>query len=319
MSATIRKQVASQPQAAGDGTFWFVASTGDVDREGDIIRQNGWKLDQYVQNPIILFSHDHKTPIGRAVEVVVRRGCLMVRVEFAPEDVSASAAEIGRLVGAGYLKAVSVGFHALKMNPLPGGGTEYIEVELLEVSVVSVGANSSALIVARSASAHRDAIEEWVTKGGRVLSASNEQHLRAADAALCEVQTRISAVLSSQSSDDEIDITDDDTADDIDLEEVKSLLPDILTDLVSDLRHSAVAAVRRETARALGHDDPLPLDRVRRHHFDSGDEIDLDPATFATALRDVMPTIARQLRAEILHELPETISSAIRRTRGRLD
>jgi hypothetical protein len=73
---------------------------------------------------------------------------------LAPEGTSARIDEIRKLVDAGILKAVSVGFHSLEDEPLnkkePYGGTRFLKQELVECSLVSIPANPNALAVAKS-------------------------------------------------------------------------------------------------------------------------------------------------------------------------
>ena len=130
--------------------FSFVASTSSEDRMGDVIRQDGWQLDAYQKNPIVLFGHDHSQPIGRAHNVKVVNGALTADFEFAPEEVNPFAAQVGRMVEAQFLKAVSVGFRPLEYKPMKSGGLEFTKSELLEISVVSVPANAEALSFAKS-------------------------------------------------------------------------------------------------------------------------------------------------------------------------
>jgi HK97 family phage prohead protease len=131
-------------------TFSFVASTASQDRMGDVIRQDGWDLKAYKNNPVVLFGHNHDQPIGRAHNVRVHDGALKADFEFAPEGVNPFAAQVGRMVEAGFLKAVSVGFRPLEYKPMKSGGLEFIKSELLEISVVSVPANSEAVAFAKS-------------------------------------------------------------------------------------------------------------------------------------------------------------------------
>jgi HK97 family phage prohead protease len=139
------------PKSDDDGGYVsFIASTSEVDRMGDVIRQDGWELDRYRANPIVLFGHDHDKPIGRAHNVRVERGALRADIEFAPAEVDEFAAKIGRLVKAGFVRAVSVGFRPLDAKPMKSGGYEFTKSELLEISAVSVPANASALAYAKS-------------------------------------------------------------------------------------------------------------------------------------------------------------------------
>ncbi len=136
---------------SGDGTppMVFVLSTDDVDRHGDVISANGWKLDSYRANPVFLWAHDYARPaIGRSVDTWMEPHRLMGRVEFAPFQF---AQEVAGLYQSGYQRGVSVGFKPLKYeerrHEKTGAflGIRFLEQELLEVSAVPVPANRQAL------------------------------------------------------------------------------------------------------------------------------------------------------------------------------
>lgn len=141
--------IKAEMKAAGDGkTVSFIASTEAVDRMGDIVRQDGWDLTNYKRNPVVLFGHDHEKPIGRAHNVRVDAGKLKADLEFADDSVDEFSAKIGRMVKAGFLNAVSVGFRVLEAKPIKSG-YEFVKSELLEISVVSVPANQEAIVFAK--------------------------------------------------------------------------------------------------------------------------------------------------------------------------
>ena len=140
-----------QPETngAGDGPMAFVLSTDEVDRHGDAIAADGWKLDSYRSNPVFLWAHDYARPvIGRAVETWVEPHRLMAQMEFAPTPF---AREVAMLYQAGYQRGVSVGFKPLRYeerrHEKTGAllGIHFLEQELLEASAVPVPANRSAL------------------------------------------------------------------------------------------------------------------------------------------------------------------------------
>jgi phage head maturation protease len=140
----------------------FVASDESVDRYGDIIRADGWKLANFKKNPVLLFGHQSRElPIGKVSEVGVVGKQLEATAEFMPAGMSDFADEVWRAVDAGFLNAVSVGFMPLSDpnyifaddDPDHKGwptGYEFIDQELLELSVVPVPANPQALAVARA-------------------------------------------------------------------------------------------------------------------------------------------------------------------------
>jgi phage head maturation protease len=159
-----------KPQSRGTATVFeradsasgrrrsFVASDESVDRYGDIIRANGWQLDAYRKNNVLLFAHQSRNlPVGTVEQIGIEGTRLIAHAEFAPEgmDSTGFADTVWRFVEAGILKAVSVGFMPLaNPNPIFDAnqmltGFEYVAQELLELSVVPVPANPNALQLAR--------------------------------------------------------------------------------------------------------------------------------------------------------------------------
>ena len=132
-----------------DQPMSFIISTDDVDRHGDVIAAEGWRLDSYLANPVFLWAHDYARPvIGRAVEVWREPHRLLARMKFAP---TRFAQEVALLYRSGYQRGVSVGFKPLRYeerrNEKTGAflGIRFLEQELLETSAVPVPANSHAL------------------------------------------------------------------------------------------------------------------------------------------------------------------------------
>ncbi len=135
-----------------DRSIWFVASTEEEDRCGDIIRVAGWHFDSYDRNPVFLWAHDSSSlPIGKCIERKIEPGRLLMKIQFATAEENPLAEQTFRLYKGGFLSAVSVGFKPLKRSPIHPEdrwgdlGWEFIEQELLELSGVPVPANASAL------------------------------------------------------------------------------------------------------------------------------------------------------------------------------
>lgn len=129
---------------AANGRFRVLASTAAIDRQGDIVRQDGWELENFKKNPVILWAHDYdELPIGKATELNVSVEGLEIEFEFAPAEGNPKAAQVQKLMEEGYLNAVSVGFIPKERN-----GNVIIRSELLELSVVPVPANQEALRLA---------------------------------------------------------------------------------------------------------------------------------------------------------------------------
>jgi hypothetical protein len=140
----------------------FVVSDETLDRYNEVIVASGWKLDNYVRNPVFQNSHQYGDiiyTIGRALITEVRtvqgRTVLFQRVEFATE--ANPIAKIAyNLYKGRFLNAVSVGFIPMQWeNGGPGHlwQRRYTEQELLEVSAVGIPANPNALALGLKAGA----------------------------------------------------------------------------------------------------------------------------------------------------------------------
>jgi HK97 family phage prohead protease len=144
-------------QADGSVEIKGLASTNSQDRAGDVIEVEAWTkggVDNYLQNPIVLYNHNHDKPIGRAKAVrTVDNG-----LEFTAK-ISKAAGEITELIKDGVLGAFSVGFRVKDADHIPDtGGLRIKDAELFEVSVVSVPCNQGAMF---SLSKGFDNMEEY--------------------------------------------------------------------------------------------------------------------------------------------------------------
>ena len=115
------------------------ANTTNIDRSGDVIPKTVWEagLQNYLKNPVILAYHDHDEPIGRMVDYRIEDKGLWIKAR-----VSAAAEDVFNLVKDGVLTAFSVGF-IIKDATYDKETDLFVikELELLEISVVSVPAN----------------------------------------------------------------------------------------------------------------------------------------------------------------------------------
>lgn len=149
-------------QSASD-PFEFILSSESKDRVGDVIKQDGWKLTAFKQNPIALFGHSHGFPIGTWKSIRVEGTRLIAKLDMAAPGTSPRIDEIRSLIEQGILKAVSVGFRILDYEPMdekePWGAWLIKKAELLETSVVSVPANPDALALAKSLGVSKDTRE----------------------------------------------------------------------------------------------------------------------------------------------------------------
>ena len=144
-------------EVTGEGKLSVVASDETPDRYGDIIRVEGWNLDAYRKNPIVLFGHSARDPVGTA-EVRVSGKKLIADITLGAAGTTPMVDAVRALVAQKILKAVSVGFQPTKepneiKDPETNkwtGGYEWVGQELLENSIVSIPANPNALTLARS-------------------------------------------------------------------------------------------------------------------------------------------------------------------------
>jgi phage head maturation protease len=213
---------ADEVKAAGgetsDGQSHFVASTGVVDRMGDIVEQESWRLANFRSNPVIL--HEHYQPVvGRgSARVVDGDGGKRLVLSVTWDDGDHNP--IGRMVAEqhrrGFRHAVSVGFRpgkAISRKDLPEddprrvadkdvpswrAGHLFRFNELLEVSSVAIPANPEALQLASFAREPEDPTEQI----RRVLAETTPKAVR--DAVLdlvrrdAEVRRAIGAALLSE-------------------------------------------------------------------------------------------------------------------------
>ena len=137
-------------------TFLAVASTEAVDRDGDILRANGWKLKHFKQNPVVLLFHNaHDFPIAKSIETYTEDGKLFFKPKFATKEMNPMAEYAWQMYKNKFMRAFSVRFDPIKwteIEPEDGEkadawsrGIEYKSQELLEISMVNIPANPEAL------------------------------------------------------------------------------------------------------------------------------------------------------------------------------
>src|SRR6478735_1306479 len=131
----------------GKRTFSGIATTMDVDRVNDTIDPTGVKY----KNPLVLLhQHNHERPIGTVtfkkptskgieftaeIPVVDEPGPFKDRCDTAWLEIKS-----------GVVRAVSIGFRPLKWSYRDDYGIDFEEIEVYELSTVSVPANAAALI-----------------------------------------------------------------------------------------------------------------------------------------------------------------------------
>lgn len=188
-----------------DGTFEGLAAVfGNVDQQGDRIEKGAFKKTIRESKGIvpILWQHDPWHPIGVSESMEETDKGLAVVGQLVM-DVQ-QAREAHALMKAGAIKALSIGYRAVKETVLSGtqsvseaGAWRLLhEVKLREFSPVTFPANEAALIThVKRAAEIADALEE--VKAGRVISAANRKLLNDALAAFTGGAEAISALLAA--------------------------------------------------------------------------------------------------------------------------
>lgn len=119
-----------------------VATTPMQARDGDILETSGiqFKLP-------IPFLYRHSEPFGNVVAANIADDGISVRVQVAPAGVSASLDEHWRLVRAGIVRGLSIGWRTLQeVFDKEIGGFRILKSEWLELSAVPVPADTNATI-----------------------------------------------------------------------------------------------------------------------------------------------------------------------------
>ena len=126
------------------------ANTITKDRAGDVVTAQAWAkgVENYRRNPVLLYQHKHDAPIGRVDKITVDKKGIFV--EAAVSEAAERNQGIQTLIRDGALKSFSVGFRVKDGKYNREDDTMMItDVELMEISVVSVPCNQDSLFSIR--------------------------------------------------------------------------------------------------------------------------------------------------------------------------
>lgn len=136
----------------------FVMSTEQVDRYGDIVRQEGLDITNFNKNPIMLLFHNSRTwPAGTwsniEKDLTGRPKKTLGVANFMPEGTDENCDKAAKLVAMGVIKCCSIGFQPDWEAAEPifddedswTGGIDFRMSELIECSIVPVPANPGAM------------------------------------------------------------------------------------------------------------------------------------------------------------------------------
>ncbi len=128
-----------------------VASTPSTDRQGDVLEAVGVKFALPLP---FLWQHQKDQPIGHVISASVKPDGIRVRVQLAQDDEPGPLKDLldlaWRSIKKGLVRGLSVGFRPTKEpEPIKGSwGLRFSEWEMLELSAVTIPANSEATITA---------------------------------------------------------------------------------------------------------------------------------------------------------------------------
>ena len=125
-----------------------IASEEVEDRMDEILSMDGWELENYKRNPVLLWSHDPKEPaVGKADNIRIENWGGKKKLVFEPDfhGQTPLSDALRKLYINSFLNAFSVGF-----LPKEQKDNVYTRQELLEISCVNVPALPTALILGRA-------------------------------------------------------------------------------------------------------------------------------------------------------------------------
>lgn len=136
------KQV--QKDASGKILIKGYANTPDRDRVGDVVLPKAFEksLAEYMENPVVLFQHNWDKIIGKCIKAEVTDEGLYVEIEISgAKDVD----DVRTKIAEGSLKTFSIGYNELDADFDEASGCNIVkELELLEISVVTIPCNPKA-------------------------------------------------------------------------------------------------------------------------------------------------------------------------------
>jgi len=138
-----------------------IASDASVDRMGDIIEPDGWRVENFLRNPVALVDHDYRVSsiVGTVTDTWTEGDRFLARIRLAGADANPLAERVWQMLTAGLLRAVSVGFRPIRAEKITDeegnwtGGLRFVEQELLEISWVAVPANPNAVVASTDSAA----------------------------------------------------------------------------------------------------------------------------------------------------------------------
>jgi len=139
------------------GKMRIIASTEAMDRDGEIVKVDGWDLKAFKENPVFLWAHNHRElPLGRFSSIkkdkVNKR--LIGEIEWASAEANPMSPRVQAQFAEGIMTTFSVGFIPKERDE--NRPNIITKAELLEVSAVPVPANPEALVLMTAKGMNKD-------------------------------------------------------------------------------------------------------------------------------------------------------------------
>jgi len=105
-----------------------------VDRSMEAVLPSGYDIENFLKNPILLYQHFRDEPIGKVINIDIKPEGLYIQAEVHREMNQKAYYGVKNNI----LKTFSIGFRVKDAEMLENGVVIYTELELLEVSIVSI-------------------------------------------------------------------------------------------------------------------------------------------------------------------------------------
>ena len=167
-SGLVERQV-EQPEA-WDGSFTGYATTSDPDHDSWVVPNGAYteSMGTYMRNPVGLFNHDPALPIFSTKGFEEREAGLHIHggMDLLDSFANEKAGQLRR----GILRGLSIGFLPRAEPKILDGKLVFSQIQILEISLVSVPANPHALIDKKAA----ERIERWTGSASRSFAFAPE-------------------------------------------------------------------------------------------------------------------------------------------------
>ena len=270
------------------------ANTTAKDRSNDVVTAEAWAkgVDNYRKNPVLLYQHKHDNPIGRVENIRVDRKGIFV--EAAVSEAAEKNHGVQTLIKDGALKSFSVGFRVKDGKYNREDDSMLItDVELLEISVVSVPCNQESLFSIRKSFETDSEYEEF------------KNTLKEASAEEIKMMRKIKAGITDVSMGHYHSVEMDEGGNGV-------------TTYASHMQNHAHKIVAGVVMEADGHTHEITMMGVPIHDMEEGDIVNERPmspseeeAMSDSKSEDVVETKAEDIEAEVEETTTEKDSAEV--------